>query len=119
MGVVTRAMAKQQVAEADGDNLHDEGSTVEDNMVDDEHPSSVEKHKPVLMILKVCLSLPLHMNSFYKSRPNCNDTEIQQLRHYALDEHKVDTVLRGYFIKDAVLMGKWSPPPYPPHMSGM
>ena len=43
MGVVTRAMAKQQVGEADGDNLHDEGSTVEDNIVDDEHPSSVEK----------------------------------------------------------------------------
>jgi len=31
------------VAEADGTNLHDEDSTVKDNIVNDEHPSSVEK----------------------------------------------------------------------------
>ena len=41
-----------------------------------------------------------------------NDPEVQQLCQFA-DEHKIDTVSRGYFMKDGILMWKWRPPTVP------
>lgn len=38
-----------------------------------------------------------------------SDPEIQQLCQFALDEHKIDAVSKGYFMKDGGLIWKWRP----------
>ena len=111
VGVVTRAMARRQVTEADVDNSHGEFSTVEENVVDDEHSCNVEK-QPVNQASTEDVSL-LTFTRQELLREQSDDPEIQQLCQYALDEHKVDTVPRGYFMKDGVLMRKWRPPTVP------
>jgi len=111
VGVVKRAMAKQQVTEADGDNLHNEGSAVKENIVDDEHSSSVERHPVNEARTEDAPKLTFTREELLQEQSN--DPEIQQHCHYALGEHKVDTIPRGYFIKDGVLMRKWRPPTVP------
>ena len=90
-------MAKQRVAETDGDNLHDEGYTFEDNKVDD---SSVEK-QPVNQAstndqINTEVAPKLTFTHEELLQEQANDPEIQQLCHYVLNEHNVDTVPRGY-----------------------
>jgi len=43
MGVVTRAMAKQQATEVDGDSVHIEGFAVEENVMNDKHSCGIER----------------------------------------------------------------------------
>ena len=46
--------------------------------------------------------------SYYKNNLTTqNQSAIQHLHQFILDENKIDTVSRGYFMKDSVLMRKW------------
>ena len=77
VGVVTRAMARRQVTEADVDNSHGEFSTVEENVVDDEHSCNVEK-QPVNQASTEDVSL-LTFTRQELLREQSDDPEIQQL----------------------------------------
>ena len=96
------------MTETDSDNSHDECCTVEENVVDNEHSEKQPvKHASAEDVSKLTFTRQELLQE------QSDDTEIQQLCHYALDEHKVDTVPIGYFMKDGVLMRKWRPPTVP------
>ena len=114
VGVVTRAMAREQVARGENetheDNSLDE-ATVEGPNISDTAQSSDNQVVAETEVPMVTERLTFSRQELLKEQSS--DPEIQQPCQLALDERKIDTVPRGYFMKNGVLMRKWRPPTIP------
>ena len=105
VGVVTWAISRQQISEVNDESLK-ENSIVEveerPHVSDTVQKSADDQIVPEGEVPMLTGEVTLSWQKLLQEQSS--DPEIQQLYQFALDECKIDTITRGYFMKDGVLM---------------